>query len=60
MKFLLSLNPRKPVIEICNGFQTLVKSGILPGNDVIASGDCARNDSATLTLTYKDVLNAAG
>ena len=27
----------KPVIGICNGFQALVKSGILPGQDVIAS-----------------------
>ena len=26
----------KPVIGICNGFQALVKSGILPGNRVIA------------------------
>jgi phosphoribosylformylglycinamidine synthase subunit PurQ / glutaminase len=26
----------KPVIGICNGFQVLVKSGILPGKDVIA------------------------
>src|SRR5512147_1647189 len=25
----------KPVIGICNGFQALVKSGILPGNNVI-------------------------
>ena len=30
----------KPVIGICNGFQALVKSGILPGN----------NDGATLTF----------
>src|SRR5512138_611473 len=26
----------KPVIGICNGFQALVKSGILPGSDVVA------------------------
>lgn len=26
----------KPVIGICNGFQALVKSGILPGNNVVA------------------------
>ena len=26
----------KPLIGICNGFQALVKSGILPGDDVIA------------------------
>jgi phosphoribosylformylglycinamidine synthase subunit PurQ / glutaminase len=28
----------RPVIGICNGFQALVKSGILPGNGVIARG----------------------
>jgi phosphoribosylformylglycinamidine synthase subunit PurQ / glutaminase len=27
----------KPVIGICNGFQALVKSGILPGNNVLAT-----------------------
>jgi phosphoribosylformylglycinamidine synthase I len=56
----------KPVVGICNGFQALVKSGILPGNNVIAralsptkqstandeiaSGYRPRNDSATLTF----------
>jgi len=53
----------KPVIGICNGFQALVKSGILPGNSVIASeakqspiteeiasGSRPRNDGATLTF----------
>ena len=29
----------KPVIGICNGFQALVKSGILPGTPVIARSD---------------------
>ena len=33
----------KPVIGICNGFQALVKSGILPGN----------NDGATLTFNVQ-------
>src|SRR5215204_4615370 len=33
----------KPVIGICNGFQALVKSGILPGN----------NDGATLTYNAR-------
>ena len=33
----------KPVIGICNGFQTLVKSGILPGEGV-------RGEGATLTF----------
>lgn len=32
----------KPVIGICNGFQALVKSGILPGNDVIARGEAPK------------------
>ena len=27
----------KPVIGICNGFQALVKSGVLPGNNLVAS-----------------------
>jgi phosphoribosylformylglycinamidine synthase subunit PurQ / glutaminase len=35
----------KPVIGICNGFQALVKAGILPGNDVIA-----RSREAATTL----------
>jgi phosphoribosylformylglycinamidine synthase subunit PurQ / glutaminase len=35
----------KPIIGICNGFQALVKSGILPGNNVIA-----RRSEATTTL----------
>ena len=43
----------KPVIGICNGFQTLVKSGILPGNHVIALGDHARNDGVTLTFNVQ-------
>jgi phosphoribosylformylglycinamidine synthase len=32
----------KPVIGICNGFQALVKSGILPGTNVIASRAAAK------------------
>jgi phosphoribosylformylglycinamidine synthase len=53
----------KPVIGICNGFQALVKSGILPGASVIASeakqsptteeiasGYRPRNDGITLTF----------
>ena len=35
----------KPVIGICNGFQALVKSGILPGDNVVA-----RRSEATTTL----------
>jgi phosphoribosylformylglycinamidine synthase subunit PurQ / glutaminase len=51
----------KPVIGICNGFQVLVKSGVLPGSNVIASerGEfatfpterIARND-ISITLTF--------
>jgi phosphoribosylformylglycinamidine synthase len=37
----------KPVIGICNGFQALVKSGILPGG---RSGLVNSNSSATLTF----------
>lgn len=40
----------KPVIGICNGFQALVKSGILPGN--AESGFV--NGSSQATLTYNE------
>ena len=41
----------KPVIGICNGFQALVKSGILPGISVIASeAKQSPTDGATLTF----------
>ena len=39
------VNAGKPVIGICNGFQALVKSGILPGDNVVA-----RRREATTTL----------
>lgn len=35
----------KPVIGICNGFQALVKSGVLPGNDPLI-------ETRTATLTH--------
>ena len=43
----------KPVIGICNGFQALVKSGILPGDNVVArrSEATPRNDMS-VTLTF--------
>ena len=47
----------KPVIGICNGFQALVRSGILPGKHVSTrSGEeqLARNDSARTTLTFNE------
>ena len=40
----------KPVIGICNGFQALVKSGILPGESPSPSVNEARSDGATLTF----------
>ena len=41
---------RKPVIGICNGFQALVKSGILPGESPSPSGRGGRGGGATLTF----------
>jgi phosphoribosylformylglycinamidine synthase len=41
----------KPVIGICNGFQALVKSGILPGESPSPSGRGARGEGKT-TLTF--------
>lgn len=40
----------KPVIGICNGFQALVKSGILPGESPSPAGRRARGEGATLTF----------
>ena len=40
----------KPVIGICNGFQALVKSGILPGESSSPSGKRIRGEGATLTF----------
>ena len=42
----------RPVIGICNGFQALVKSGILSGN-VIASREAAKQ-STQATLTFNE------
>src|SRR6188474_286354 len=44
----------KPVIGICNGFQALLKSGILPGTHAVARDDEAdpRNDPGGATLTF--------
>jgi phosphoribosylformylglycinamidine synthase I len=47
----------KPVIGICNGFQALVKSGILPGPTVIArSGEATTKQShaTEATLTFNE------
>src|SRR5687767_15958099 len=40
----------KPILGICNGFQALVKSGILPGNSPSANGSESRDGAATLTF----------
>jgi phosphoribosylformylglycinamidine synthase len=41
----------RPVIGICNGFQALVKSGILPGgNTLFSPGKVAAGEGATLTF----------
>ena len=40
----------KPVIGICNGFQALVKSGILPGESPSPNGRGVRSEGATLTF----------
>lgn len=41
----------KPVIGICNGFQALVKSGILPGQrSAVSAQRSASNNTATLTF----------
>ncbi len=38
----------KPVIGICNGFQALVKAGILPGSAPNGNGEAAAEQQATL------------
>src|SRR4030095_9190617 len=40
----------KPVIGICNGFQALVKSGILPGEFSSSQGKGVKREGATLTF----------
>lgn len=44
----------KPVIGICNGFQALVKSGILPGESPSPSGRGARGEGKSTTLTFNE------
>lgn len=44
------INKKKPIIGICNGFQVLIKTGILPGNkDGSLSKEAYRDRKATLT-----------
>ena len=42
----------KPVIGICNGFQALVKSGILPGESPSPRGRGVRGEGESATLTF--------
>src|SRR5689334_8651946 len=42
----------KPIIGICNGFQVLVKTDLLPGS--YAGGDVGRNGAQLCTLTNND------
>jgi len=44
----------KPVIGICNGFQALVKSGILPGVDVVANGAAVKQPSVKRDETRRE------
>jgi phosphoribosylformylglycinamidine synthase len=46
----------KPVIGICNGFQVLVKAGILPGSSVIAR----RNKATTKQSPTKEGITSGG
>lgn len=41
----------KPVIGICNGFQVLVKAGILPGGEAAGGGGTASRNPADRTAT---------
>lgn len=41
----------RPVMGICNGFQTLVKAGLLPGEDWL---DGKRETTRAVTLTYNE------
>ncbi len=43
----------KPVIGICNGFQALVKSGILPGESPSPNRRGVRGEGATLTFNVQ-------
>ena len=43
----------KPVIGICNGFQALVKSGILPGESPSPAGGGVRGEGTTLTFNQQ-------
>lgn len=47
----------RPVLGICNGFQVLVKAGLLPGTDQVESGEWRVEGTGTLqqvTLTRND------
>jgi phosphoribosylformylglycinamidine synthase I len=46
----------KPVVGICNGFQALVKAGVIPGNFEVSENFVFSNLKITTTLTF----NAGG
>ena len=42
----------KPAIGICNGFQALVKAGVIPGNMGVSGNKVAANTHISATLTF--------
>jgi phosphoribosylformylglycinamidine synthase len=48
------VNSGKPVIGICNGFQALVKAGILPGGPTPRGKKAAAEKSVSATLTFNE------
>jgi len=44
----------RPVLGICNGFQALVKAGILPGSPLSNPADGGNDKSRKVTLTYNE------
>lgn len=48
-----AISERRPVIGICNGFQTLVRMGILPGADHIAA--LGHNDSGVFDCRWVEM-----
>ncbi len=47
------IHRKKPVIGICNGFQVLIKMGILPTGDSVFSKDTYKERCATLTANKR-------
>ena len=53
------LSAGKPVIGVCNGFQVLVKAGLLPGNEPSGRQTCtlAHNDSGRFTDVWVHLIS---